>query len=64
MYHNGCLSGHNNTEKEMETTLTYEGDLHQNWQLSHHHLFRYREWANGSRFGGNQRGKSNITATS
>lgn len=48
----------------METTLTYEGDLHQNWQLSHHHLFRYREWANGSRFGGNQRGKSNITATS
>lgn len=50
----------------METTLTNEGDLYQNWQLSHHHLFRYREWANGSRLGGNQRGtsKSNNTATS
>lgn len=37
--------------------VLYEGGLYQNWQLSHHHLFRYREWANGSRVGGNQRGQ-------
>lgn len=57
-------SGHDNTEKEMETTLTYERDLYQNWQLSHHHLFRNREWSDGSRLRGNQRGKSTNTATS